>query len=174
MQDVGLWFCGDRWCRKCIAGCRFVESINMENVEHPDDADHAGATNTTCVACVAKWYVTQMLDLAKHDPIMIQAFTAACKFNGVSRGPSAYSGCSKAVITSMTTPRTKVVARAGSTKLLRIPHMCCSLSGVWLSVLRLVLSFCSSCRGSSGRAGALPLCDHTHKILHVQQDHAKA
>lgn len=74
----------------------------------------------------------------------------------------------------MTTPRTKVVARAGSTKLLRMPQMCCSLSGVWLSVLRLVLSFCSCDRGSRGRAGALPLFDHTHQILHVQQDHTKA
>ena len=85
----------------------------------------------------------------------------ANEFNGVNREVSAYSGCSNAVATSMITPRTMVMASAGSTKLLRMPHMCCSLSAVTLRVFKLVLSFCNCGRGSRGSVGALPLINHT-------------
>lgn len=70
----------------------------------------------------------------------------------------AYSGCMRADAASMTNPTSRVTANAGSTRLERIPQMCCSLSGDTLSALKLVsLVFWRSCKGGRGREGALPL-----------------
>lgn len=111
--------------------------------------------------CIAHLCVTQ-LPTMEHAEHVIRHVLVCLQVQWCYE--KAYSGCSNAVATSMTTPRTIVMASAGSTKLLRMPHMCCSLSTVTLSALRLVLSFCSCVRGSRGSVGALPLINHTEML----------
>lgn len=69
-----------------------------------------------------------------------------------------YSGCIKVDATNIATPTSRVTASAGSTKLMRIPNMCCSLSAEKLTTFRLAnFVFCRSGKGGRCREGALPL-----------------
>ena len=62
---------------------------------------------------------------------------------------------------SITSPTRRVAARAGRTRLVRMPHICCSLSVDKLIAFKLVFVFWRSGRGGRGRVGAFPLGKHT-------------